>query len=499
LSTLVSLRGITKTYPGVVALRNVSLDIEAGEIHALVGENGAGKSTLIKVITGAIAPDAGTIGIADISYPQMTPTISRSLGIEAIYQEFNLAGSLSVAENIFMGQNVSGGPLVSFRQLNQKAAEILSAFHVDIGPADLVRTLSVAKMQLVEIAKAVARNAKLLIMDEPTAPLTDNEVEILFGLVRRLSAEGVTIIYISHRLEEVFQLTDRVTVMRDGEVIVTKATKDLSKDDLIMHMVGRELSQTVPARQMNYGPVVLEAENLSGNGVQGASLQLRSGEILGLAGLVGAGRTELARLIFGADRMDSGRLLLDGEPVNINSPGDAVRHGIGLLTEDRKEQGVLLQASVRWNTSITILKSLSRVLVISKRRETEKVTELKDALNIKTPTIDQKVVNLSGGNQQKVALAKWIASQCRVLIFDEPTRGIDVGAKQEIYQLINELAAQGLGILIISSEMEEILGLSDRLIVLHEGRIAGRLERADYTQAAVLRLASGEQLIEESA
>ncbi len=490
LDPILSLRGITKIYPGVVALDDVSIDIAPGEIHALIGENGAGKSTLIKTITGAITPDSGAIVFEGEEYSSMTPALSKSLGIEAVYQEFNLAPSASVAENIFMGDRIGGGWLFSGAKVKQAAAKVLKQFDVDVNPSALVSELTVAKKQIVEIAKAVASNARLVIMDEPTAPLTDNEVEVLFEIIRQLKDHGVTIIYISHRLEELFEITDRVTVMRDGKVVETRPTEDFTKASLIVSMVGRTLSESFPPRDIEIGDVVLEARNMSGDGVVDASLQLRRSEILGLAGLVGAGRTELARLIFGADPRSSGQVFMHGEEISIKSPVDALRNRIGLLSEDRKTQGVILRASIKWNESITTLQKLSRFLVINRKEEDKAVSELSERLRVRTPSVEQLVMNLSGGNQQKVALAKWLASQCEVLIFDEPTRGVDVGAKQEIYQLMNDLVAEGLSIIMISSEMEEILGMSDRLLVMSEGRIAGVLEKDDFSQTAVLSLAS---------
>jgi ribose transport system ATP-binding protein len=494
MSELLEIKNLTKTYPGVVALGGVSLSVRQGEVHALVGENGAGKSTLIKAITGAIQPDDGEIIFDGKSYKSLTPAVSRGAGIEAIYQEFNLVPYLSVAENIFIGQKLTPGPLINFSKLNQKTREVLSAYDVDIDPSERVAMLSVAKKQLVEITKAAQRNAKLLIMDEPTAPLTDNEVDALFGIVEKLKKAGVTIIYISHRLEEIFSISDRVTVMRDGEYVTTEETKKVSKEKLIYHMVGRKMSETFPRRKIKYGEPALELKNISGNGVKDISLTLREGEILGLAGLVGAGRTELARVVFGAEKSDSGEIFVGGKSVKITSPRKAIGLGIGLLTEDRKAQGVLLGMSVKWNTSITVLRKLSGALtVINGGKEKALVTKLKDSLMIKTPSIEQLAVNLSGGNQQKVALAKWLASESRILIFDEPTRGIDVGAKQEIYGLMNDLAEQGVGIIIISSDMEEILGMSDRLLILSEGGYAGTLEKNEFSQEEVLRLASGEK------
>ncbi len=493
MGNILEVKNITKIYPGVVALNDVSMDVREGEVHALIGENGAGKSTLIKVITGAIEPNDGEILYGGKSYSRMSPELSRQLGIEAIYQEFNLAPAVSVAENIYIGSKVNDGPVIDYKKLYSDAAKVLDNFTVEISPKSLVKDLTVAYMQLVEIAKAIARNAKLIIMDEPTAPLTEDEVGNLFEIIAQLKKQGVSIIYISHRLDELFAVSDRVTVMRDGEVITTKDTKDFNKEQLIYHMVGRGLNETFPERNVTYGEPVLEVKDLCGNGVEPVSFTLRKGEVLGLAGLVGAGRTELVRLIFGADPKDGGKIFIEGKEIHISKPQDAVRNGIGLVSEDRKAQGVFLRMSIKTNITVTILEKLARWGVINRRSEDDCAVEYREALNIKTPSLEQLAGNLSGGNQQKVALAKWLASKSKVLILDEPTRGIDVGAKQEIYQLINRLAEEGLGIIVISSEMEEILGITDRLLILSEGRLNGTLEKEEYSQTTVLKYASGEQ------
>lgn len=490
MDNILEIKNVTKRYPGVVALDNVSFEVRRGEVHALVGENGAGKSTIIKTITGAITPDEGEIIYQGERFHELNPILSGKIGIEAIYQEFNLAPALTVEENIYLGYKVNDGVFIDKKELTRRTEEILKSLDANIDPAMKVRDLSVAYMQLVEISKALAKNVKLLIMDEPTAPLTDNEVEILFRLVKQLKKDGISIIYISHRLDEIFELADRVTVMRDGQVISTMEVAQTDKNQLIYAMVGRELTETYPQREPEYGDVVLEVKDLCGPSNVETSFCVRSGEIVGLAGLVGAGRTEIARLIIGADKKGGGEIYVNGRQVRIESPKDAVANGIAYVSEDRKNQGVLLRMPIRWNITLPILRRLSNFGFIDSKKENECVDNYKNALRIKTPSMNQLVGNLSGGNQQKVAVAKWLASESKVLILDEPTRGIDVGAKQEIYELINKLTREGLAILMISSEMEEIMGMSDRMLVMAEGKIVGELQKEEFTQNKILKLAS---------
>ena len=494
MDTILKMQHITKTFAATTALDDVSFEVYRGEVHALIGENGAGKSTLIKAITGAHTPDCGTIEFDGVMYPSMNPTLSKKLGIQAIYQELNMASSLSVAENIFMGDKYNDGIFINKKILREKTEKVLANFDTGIKPDDYVRKLSVAEKQIVEIAKAVAKNARLLIMDEPTAALTNDEVEILFGIIERLKKQGVTIIYISHRLDELFRVADRITVMRDGKVVTVEDINNITKPQLIKHMVGRDLSDNYPIRHAEYGDVILEVNNVGGEKVAPVSFTLRKGEVIGFAGLVGAGRTELARLIFGVDKKMSGEIKVEGKTVQINSPNDAVHNGIGYVAEDRKTQGVLLKLPIKWNITLPVLRKFTKGGFIIPSQEKECVNKYKDALRIKTSSLSNLVANLSGGNQQKVALSKWLASECKVLILDEPTRGIDVGAKQEIYQLINTLAEQGLGIIVISSEMDEILGMSDRLLVMCEGKVTGEIDKAEYSQELVLSYASGETM-----
>lgn len=489
---ILELRHISKQYTGVKALDDVSISFRRGEVHALMGENGAGKSTLIKTLSGAIQPNDGEIVFEGTTYTHMEPHQAMELGIHVIYQEFNMMPELSVAENIFMGQQLGGGVLFNKAITEERAQKILDGMHVKINAKETVKNLSVANMQLVEIAKALTRDVKVLVMDEPTAPLTDAEVETLFEIVQMLKSKGVTIIYISHRIAEVFQISDRVSVLRDGRFIKTVMTNEVDRDELIRLMVGREVSDTYPKRDFAPGEVVLELRDVCGNGVENVSFAVRSGEIFGLSGLVGAGRTETMRMIFGADPIDSGEVLLNGQPVHPKHPAEAVKLGIGLIPEDRKQQGLLLDLPIFTNISMATMRDISHFTVVNSRAEKENVNRLVEAVTIKTPSIAQLVRNLSGGNQQKVVLAKWLAANCKVLIFDEPTRGIDVGARHEIYKLMNELCRQGIAIVMISSDMEEILGMSDRIMVLCEGHQAGILEREAFSQETILSLASGQ-------
>lgn len=495
MENILEIRGLTKTYPGVVALNDLSLEVQRGECHALIGENGAGKSTLIKAIAGAITPDKGKIIFEGKEYEALTPALSKEIGIGVVYQEFNLCPPLTVAENIYLGQHLTPGLFQNEALMNRKAQEILDQFKVDgLKATALVRTLSTAYQQLVEIAKTVSKSAKLVILDEPTAPLTEREVSVLFRIIREMKERGVTVIYISHRLDELYQVADRVTVMRDGCYVITQNVQDVTKDQLIAYMVGRELKKEFGSRNTRTDEILLETKGLGGNGVQPFSLQLHKGEVLGLGGLVGAGRTEYAQLIFGAVRRDCGEVWLNGKKIEINSPEDAVKYGIGMVPEDRKLTGALLRMSIRENLVVSILKKISgKAGFVDAKREKAIAQQQIDALRIKTPSAEQLVGNLSGGNQQKVVLGKWLANDCQVLILDEPTRGVDVGAKQEIYNLIDQLAAQGKGIIVISSDMEEIIGITDRMLILYEGELKGTLERADYTQERILKYASGEQ------
>ncbi|MBF9015995.1 MULTISPECIES: sugar ABC transporter ATP-binding protein [unclassified Oceanispirochaeta] len=485
-------RNISKGFPGVQALKNVGFSLHKGEVHALIGENGAGKSTLIKILTGAHQPDGGEIILEGEKLSDMNPHQAMSCGISAIYQEFNLIPYLTVAENMYFGREFTKSCFLDMEKMNKSASEIFASMGVDIDPGTQVSELSVAYKQLVEIAKAVSQNSRILIFDEPTAALTNSETENLFKLIKKLQNEGVSIIYISHRLEELQIIADRITVLRDGQYIDTVNIKDIDRAGLISLMVGRDLGVDFPKPPESTGDTVLEVRNMNTRGfLKDINFKLKKGEILGFGGLVGAGRTEIARALFGLDRLESGEILLNGSKVTNKNPGAAIANGIGLIPEDRKDQGVLLNLSIRENIGYTFIQKISDGIFINRRKEKKLVDDFTKRLAIKCSSVEQRVSNLSGGNQQKVVLAKWLAGDCDVLIFDEPTRGIDVGAKQEIYNLIRELAESGKGIILISSEMPELIGMSERIIVMHEGVIEGELTSEDVTQEKILDLASG--------
>ena len=486
------MRGIRKGFPGVQALDGVDLELYEGEVLALLGENGAGKSTLIKVIGGAHLPDEGTMEIEGHSDPIDTPQDSLKAGIGIIYQEFNLVPGLTARENIFLGQEPSRLSFIPRSEEKEKALNLFERIGVEIDPGKLCSQLSVAEQQVVEIAKALSQNARIIVMDEPTAALTPREVEGLLRVVRELRSQGIGIIYISHRLDEIDAIADRVTILRDGAHVATRRKSDLDREQMIALMVGRSLEKEFPSRESVAGEVRLSVRNLTrGSWVKDVSFDLRSGEIVGLTGLVGAGRTETARLIFGADRKDSGSIDLDGKRLDLGSPRDGIRNGICLLTEDRKGQGLVLGQTVRENFGLPNLRDFTENFLISSSRESEAFAGYVDKMRIKISSHSQSAGTLSGGNQQKVVLAKWLQRNAEVIIFDEPTRGIDVGAKFEIYQLIHGLAQQGKAILMISSELPEILGMSDRIIVMNEGRVTGEIEDcANANQEDVMKLAT---------
>lgn len=491
---LLKLTSITKSYAGVHALRDVSFALRAGEVHALVGENGAGKSTLMKIITGAVAADAGTVEVDGQVMEDMSPLRAKVLGIAAIYQQPALFPDLTIAENIALAQEPSGlWRRVHWRTRRAQAAALLQRIGARISPDSPVSRLTMPEQQMVEIARALGTNARILIMDEPTASLTDREVIHLFQVIQDLRRQGVGIIYISHRLEELFEVGDRVTVLRDGEVIQTAPMSDVNPQSLIRLMVGRDLPAVFPKRTVSIGDVALETRNLTcrAAGVRAVSLSLRAGEILGLAGLIGSGRTELAWTLFGLTSADAGQIFVAGKEVRMTSPAQAIQRGLAYLPEDRRRHGVILDMPIAANVTLASLSTITHRGFLDFARESALAADFADRLAIKAPSVFVPVNHLSGGNQQKVALSRWLATRPSVLILDEPTQGIDVGAKAEIHRLMCDLAEQGLAILMISSELPEILGMSDRIAVMREGTIAGIMDRSEATPPKILALALG--------
>lgn len=482
--------GIFKNYPGVRVLDNICLEIKRGEVHGICGENGAGKSTLIKILTGATEPTKGTIEFEGIRYSNLTPRESMNLGINVIYQEFSLVPYLSVAENIFFGREIKKGIIRDKKEIEKKAQGLCDEMGVDIDIRARVGDLGVASQQIIEILKAVSQKSKVIIMDEPTAPLTIKETEVFFGIIEKLRKENVTILFISHRLEEIFQLCDRVTVLTDGKHIITTNIDELDKAKLISYMVGRSLRDDFPSPKNQVGGTILEVKDVDNNHINNVSFKLKKGEILGIAGLVGAGRTEVARILFGADSYDQGSIELYGKKYRPNSPREAIDAGIGLIPEDRKQQGLILSMTVKENITYSSMQKLSTFFKINKKQEEKDADLYISSLKIKTPSRNQIVNNLSGGNQQKVVLSRILETDCDILIFDEPTRGIDVGAKQEIYYLMCELVEKGKSIIMISSEMPELIGMASRIIVMSGGSIAGELNKGEYRQETILELAS---------
>ena len=493
MTSLLGMQSIRKKYPGVLALSDVSFELLAGEVHCLVGENGAGKSTLMKILSGVESKDSGKIIIDGKETELRSPADAQKLGIGMIYQDFKLVPELSVAENILLGNEPrkGSGPFVDFKNMHETARSVLQQLGEEIPTSELVGSLSVAQRQIVEIAKALSKNVRILAMDEPSASLTEKELRNLLTIIKRLKSEGVGIIYISHRLEEIFEIGDRLTVLRDGKFVNTCTIKEADKRSLIHWMVGRELEQEYPKTELQRGKEILRVEHLYAGMLKDISVTLHEGEVLGFAGLVGAGRSELARVIFGAEPKESGAIFLEEKEIHPGSPREAIDLGIGLLTEDRNKYGLIMQMSVRENITLSNLHDVLDGNFISRVKEQTVARQYTDELRIKTPTIEQEVEALSGGNRQKVVLARWLFTKSKVLIFDEPTVGIDVGVKYEIYNIIQQLAKEGVGIIVISSDLPEVIGISDRIVVMSEGRIAGILERSEVTQEKIMSLAVG--------
>mgnify|MGYP004483442641 FL=1 len=489
---IVRMEHITKTFPGVKALDDVHFELRAGEVMALLGENGAGKSTLMKILSGVYTRDGGEMEIFGKSYGDLTPKGAQALGVAIIHQELNMCRHLSIAENMFLGREKTRLGTLSQREMETEASNALEELGIDLDPRQVVGELPVSKQQMVEIAKALSTNAKILIMDEPTSSLTSREIDDLFRIIRDLKAKGCGIVYISHRLEELQYIVDRVTIMRDGQFVTSGRFQDMTMDEIIANMVGREIKEKFPRVQCKKGKCVFEARGLNaGRMVRDVSFQLYEGEIVGFAGLMGAGRTETTRAIFGVDPKESGRLFLDGREVSIRSVEDAIRNGIVLAPEDRKKDGLCTKLSMRENIALPNLDIIcDKAGVVRKRREEQMCNEAIANLRIKTAGLNSDAATLSGGNQQKVVVAKWLARNSRVVMFDEPTRGIDVAAKVEIYHLMNRLKQQGIAVMFVSSEMPEVMGIADRIIVMCDGRITGEIGSGEATQEKILTLAT---------
>ncbi len=489
---IVSMENVSKSFPGVKALDNVQFELRAGEVMALLGENGAGKSTLMKILSGVYTRDGGTVRIFGQEYGDMTPKQAQAAGVAIIHQELNMCRHLSVAENMFLGREIKGTFALNNAKMEEEAGRILSELKIDISPRQIVGDLPVSKQQMVEIAKALSINAKVLIMDEPTSALTAKEIDDLFRIIHQLKEEGHGIVYISHRLEELQHIVDRVTIMRDGQYITCRDFADMTMDEIIAGMVGREIKEKFPHVECEKGKKIFEVKNLNaGKLVRDISFSVYEGEIVGFAGLMGAGRTETTRAIFGADPKESGEIFVDGKEVKIRCPMDAIKNGVVLAPEDRKKDGLCTKLSIRQNLALPNLDLVCTGLgVVSRGKEQKLCDEAVENLRIKTPGVDIDAGNLSGGNQQKVVVGKWLARNSRVVIFDEPTRGIDVGAKVEIYNLINELKKQGIAVVIVSSEMPEVMGVADRIIVMCDGRITGEVMAKETTQNEILTLAT---------
>lgn len=490
---LLQMKNVNKRFPGVYALKGVNFELKKGEVHALLGENGAGKSTLMKVLGGIYSIDEGEIYINGEKVEVKSVKDAQAFGISIIHQELVLVPYMTVAENIYLGRELTGaGGFVDIKSMIKEAQKLLNSFELKINAASLIAELTVAEQQMVEIIKAISFNSKILVMDEPTSSLTDKEVEFLFKTIRNLKENGVGIVYISHRMSELFEISDRITVMRDGEYIGTKNTKETTKDELIAMMVGRSLTNYYTRTYNEPGETVLEVKNLKREGIlNDVSFYIKKGEILGVAGLMGAGRSEVMRAIFGLDSIDSGEIFVEGKKVNIKNPNDAMDYGIALVPENRKEEGLFLIQSVKFNSTLKVLDKFINLIRVDKKKENDIVNKYVKEMSIKTPSTDQLVGNLSGGNQQKVVIARWLATEPKVLILDEPTRGVDVAAKAEIYLIMNKLVNSGVSIIMISSELPEIINMSDRVMVMANGSVSGQLVRGEFTQEKIMHYATG--------
>ncbi|MFO7316993.1 MAG: sugar ABC transporter ATP-binding protein [Bacilli bacterium] len=495
---MIEMTGISKAFNGNAVLKNVQFNLKDGEIHALMGENGAGKSTLMKILGGIHSNDAGEIKVDGQPVHFKSPKDAEKHGIVIIHQELNILPDLTVAENLFLGKEKTFGfGILKNKEMDQEAQELLAKLGLDIHPKTRAGDLSVGKQQIIEIAKAIASNAKYIIMDEPTAALTDREIRTLFETIRELKAKGISFVYISHRMEEIFSICDRITILRDGQYVGERNIPETNFDEIVAMMVGRELGERFPERKAEIGDVKLEVQNLTVKGLfENVSFNVRKGEVVGMAGLMGAGRTEVAETIFGYRRAHGGDILIDEKKVSIKTPIDAMKHKIGYVTEDRKTKGLVLDFSIQENVSLANLKKVSSSGVVNKEKETSLVNQYIQQLKIRTSSPKQSAKSLSGGNQQKVVLAKWLGTEPEVLILDEPTRGVDIGAKKEIYQIINDLAQAGVAILMISSELPEIIGMADRVLVMHEGKITGQVSKEEMTQERIMHFATGGEQVD---
>lgn len=491
---LLEMKGIDKSFSEVKVLQQAQFSLESGELHALMGENGAGKSTLMKILNGIYMRDGGTVKVKGVEQSLSSPSAALQLGIVMIHQELNLIPHLTVMENIFLGREFTFGPtkLIDWRKMKRESTRFLSQLGLAIDPDTIVGELSVGQQQMVEIAKALSMNTEILVLDEPTAALTDKEIDALFDVIASLKKRGVGMIYISHRMEEIFRMCDRITVMRDGRYVGTERVQETNMDQIVKMMVGREIKDRFPKADIKLGEEKLKVEGLSQKGIlHDISFSVRAGEIVGLAGLMGAGRTELAKALFGVSKIDRGTISVSGKAINLRKPMDAIRAGIALVTEDRKDEGLLLPMSVSDNLSMTNLTTVSSLGFLSGAKEKQLSDKMMKQLLIKASSGAQPVGSLSGGNQQKVVIGKWLATNPQVFILDEPTRGVDIGAKKEIYDLMNKLASEGVAILMISSELPEVLGMSDRVLVMHEGKISGHFTKEEATQENIMMCATG--------